>query len=56
MGKIILTDTAINGVRGAKVVEPKKDKRYEKLVEEANERIRQDKAERYNDLMKRQGW
>lgn len=56
MGRIILTDVAKNGVRGAKIVEPKTDKQYEKLVKEANERIRQEKAERFSDYMKRQGW
>lgn len=56
MGRIILTDIAKNGVRGAKVVKPKNDKKYEKLVKEANERIQNDKAERYADLMKRQGF
>ena len=56
MGKIILTDVAKHGVRGAKVVKPKNDKKYEKLVKEANERIQNDKAKRFDDLMKRQGF
>ena len=56
MSRIILTDTSKNGVKNAKTVKPQNTKKYRKLVKEANERIQNDKAEKYADLMKRQGF
>ena len=48
MSRIVLTNVAKNGVEKARDYKPHRTERYKKLVDEANERIRAEKANSFN--------
>jgi hypothetical protein len=43
MEKLIVSEVMANGIQGTKVVEEKPTAKYKKVVEEANERIRENR-------------
>lgn len=56
MDKLIITDSMRNGIKGTKIVHGEKSEEYKKLVEEANERLRQSQAEQSKVVAKAQSY
>ena len=57
MSGLIISDVARYGVQGAKIVEPKEPtEEYKKLVEEANERIREGRRREAEAWIKAQNY